>query len=72
MQQHDVERIARQALRELGAPDGALYVMPDTEPDRWRVVLETTPVPITMRIRAGRGTSAQHVRDQIFEQFQGR
>ena len=71
MEQHDLERIARLALHDLGAPDGVLHVVPDSQPDRWRVVLEGK-VPITLKIRAGRGTSAQHVREQIFEQFQGR
>ena len=71
VEQEDLERIARHALRDLGAPEGVLHVTPDTQPDRWRVVLEA-PVPITMRIRAGRGTSPQHVREQIVEQFQRR
>ena len=71
MELQDVERIARLALRELGAPEGTLRVIPEGQPDRWRIVLEGA-MPLTMNIRAGRGTSAQHVRDQIFEQFQGR
>jgi hypothetical protein len=71
MELQDVERIARHALRDLGAPEGALHVMPETQPDRWRIVLEGA-IPLTMNIRAGRGTSAQHVRDQIFEQFRDR
>ncbi len=71
MQQHDIERIARLALRELGAPDGELHVAPDAQPDRWRIVLQGA-MPLTMSIRAGQGTSAQHVREQIFEQFQKR
>lgn len=70
MEQQDLERIARIALRELGAPDGLLRVTPAGQPDRWRVVLEGS-MPMTLTIRAGRGTSPQHVREQIFEQFQG-
>jgi hypothetical protein len=72
MEQQDLERIARLALRELGAPDGVVRVTAaEGQPDRWRVVLEGA-MPMTFDVRAGRGTSAQHVRTQIFEQFQGR
>ena len=70
MDEQDLERIARLALRDLGAADGVLRITPaDGQPDRWRVVLEGA-TPMTLTIRAGQGTSAQHVRTQIFDQFQ--
>lgn len=70
MDERDLERIARLALRELGAADGVLRIShAEGQPDRWRLVLEGAR-PMTLTIRAGQGTSAQHVRTQIFEQFQ--
>ncbi|HVZ22704.1 MAG TPA: hypothetical protein VG871_16635 [Vicinamibacterales bacterium] len=70
MTQDDVERIAAHALRELGAA-GPFTVAPDDQPDRWRITLADGH-PGQLKIRAGQGTSAQHVRAQIFEQFQER
>jgi hypothetical protein len=71
MTQQDLERIAKAALRELGAGDVTLTVSPETGTDRWKVVIAGVP-PRSMRIRAGAGSSAQFVRDQIFEQFERR
>jgi hypothetical protein len=66
-----LERIAKHALRELGAGDVSLTITPESRPDRWRVEVGGS-VQTTLSIRAGAGTSAQFVRDQIFEQFSGR
>ena len=71
MDAQDLERIVKLALRELGAGDVPLTITPDTPGDRWRVDIGGA-VQTTLRIRAGAGTSAQFVRDQIFEQFSGR
>jgi len=72
MEQQDLERIARLALRELGAGDGVLSITPaEGHPDSWRLALGG-PMPLTMTIRAGRGTTPQFVRAQIFEQFNAR
>jgi hypothetical protein len=71
MDAQDLERIAKLALRELGAGDVPLTVTPDAPADRWRVEIGGA-VQTTLRIRAGAGTSAQFIRDQIFEQFSGR
>jgi hypothetical protein len=68
MQAADLERITRHALRELGTGDVPLTVTPDGGPDRWRVQVGGS-VQTTFVIRAGAGTSAQFIRDQIFEQF---
>jgi len=71
MDSQDLERIAKHALRELGAGDVPLTITPDDRSDRWRVEIGGT-VQTTLSIRAGAGTSAQFIRDQIFEQFSGR
>jgi hypothetical protein len=68
---HDLERIARVALRELGAGDVTLIVSPEHEIDRWKIIIAGTH-PRSLHIRAGEGTSAQFVRQQIFEQFERR
>ena len=71
MQAQDLERIAKTALRELGAGDPPLTVTADGQPDRWRVSVGGSD-PATLTIRAGSGTTANHVREQIFNQFSGR
>lgn len=69
MEQQDLERIARLAARELGAGDSALTIEPDRQPDRWRITVAGRP---TLVIRAGKGTTAQHVREQIYDQWRPR
>ena len=71
MDVRELERIARIALRELGAGDPPVTVTPDSQPDRWRIDVGGTD-PITLNVRAGSGTTAQFVREQIFTQFAGR
>ena len=71
MQSHDVERIARLALRELGAGDVPVTVTTGDQPDRWKVDVGGSD-PMTLTIRAGAGTTANYVREQIFNQFSGR
>ena len=68
MEQQDVERIAKVALRELGAGEVSVSVTPESRPNVWRVAIGGS-VQSTMSIRGGAGTSAQFIRDQIFEQF---
>jgi hypothetical protein len=68
MQPEDVERIARHALRELGAGDAPITISTDPRTDRWRLQIGGA-VQTTLSIRAGAGTSPQYIRDQIFEQF---
>jgi hypothetical protein len=65
----DLERIARKVLRELGAGDVDITLEPSTEPDRWRLIVGGES-PTSLIIRCGRGTTAQFVRNQIFEQLQ--
>jgi hypothetical protein len=71
MQPQDLERIAKRALRELGAGDPPLTITADGHPDRWRLSVGGSD-PATLTIRAGSGTTANHIREQIFNQFGGR
>lgn len=71
MTQQELERIAKAALRELGAGDVTLTVSAEQGSDRWRIIVAGAHTQ-ALRIRAGKGTSAQFVRDQIFEQFERR
>jgi hypothetical protein len=71
MQPEDLERIAKTALRELGAGNPPVTITADGQPDRWRVSVGGSD-PATLTIRAGSGTTANHVREQIFNQFGGR
>ena len=71
MQIQDIEHIAKVALRELGAGEPPLRIEPDTVPDRWRIDVGGND-PLTLTVRAGRGTTAQFVREQIFNQFAAR
>jgi hypothetical protein len=67
----DLERIARAALRELGAGNPPITITPHASSLRWRVDVGGSD-PLTMTIRAGSGTTANHVREQIFSQFGAR
>jgi hypothetical protein len=71
MEPQDLERIAKVALRELGAGDAPVTITADAQPDRWRIVVGGSD-PVTLTIRAGSGTTPQYVREQIFNQFAGR
>ena len=41
------------------------------QPDRWRLEVGGSD-PFTLTVRAGNGTTANHIREQIFNQFSGR
>jgi hypothetical protein len=71
MQLQQIEHIARVALRELGAGEPPLKIEPGTQPDRWRIDVGGSD-PVTLNVRAGSGTTAQFVREQIFAQFAAR
>jgi hypothetical protein len=71
MQPQDLERIAKKVLRELGVGDPPLTITADAVPDRWRLSVGGSS-PATLTIRAGDGTTANHIREQIFNQFSGR
>ncbi len=69
MDQHDVERIARATLRELGVVGAVLTIAPETQPGQWRIDIKGAHGPERLRIKCGEGTTAQWVRQQIFEQY---
>ena len=67
MEQQDVERIARTALKELGVTLSTLTVVPaESQPGAWRIDFGGERV---LNIKCGQGSTAQWVRAQIFEQF---
>jgi hypothetical protein len=68
MEQQDVERIARAALKELGVVGVEMAIAPvDGQPGHWRIDIRGSK---GLTIRCGQGTTAQWVREQIFEQYQ--
>ena len=67
MTQHDLERIARGVLKELGQGDVALTFEAAPQPGQWRLVVDGRK-PLT--IKCGPGTTTQFVRSQIFDQLQ--
>ena len=68
VEQQDVERIARMVLKELGVAPVAITVVPVAgAADSYEVEFGGSA---TLKIKCGRGSSAQWIRDQIFEQYQ--
>ena len=65
MDQHEVERIARATLKELGVATTKISVV-ESQPGQWRVEIEGTR---PLKIKCGQGSTAQWVRAQIFEQY---
>ena len=69
MEQQDVERIARVALRELGVGGPDVTIVADGQPGHWLINVRGSQGPNRLKIRCGQGSSAQWVRDQIFDQM---
>ena len=70
LDQQDIERIARAALKELGASASDLTVAQDPQSGHWQIdIRDTSAGPSRLKIKCGQGSSAQWVRDQIFEQY---
>jgi hypothetical protein len=67
VEQHEVERIVRATLKELGVSTPNITVVEDLRPGQWRVEIEGSQARI--KIRCGQGSTAQWVRAQIFEQY---
>jgi hypothetical protein len=66
----DVERIARKALLELGVTPSTLTVEQSSgQPGVWRIEFGGEQA---LKITCGQGSTAQWVRQQIFEQFLSR
>jgi hypothetical protein len=70
VERQDVERIARAALRELGAsgPERAVVVA-DDRPGHWRIEFDGAHGRAQLRIAGGEGTTAQWVREQVVQQY---
>ncbi len=69
MDQHDVERIAHSTLRELGVTGAVVTISPETQDGHWRINIQGTQGPGQLRIKCGQGSTAQWVRQQIFDQY---
>jgi sugar/nucleoside kinase (ribokinase family) len=67
VEQHEVERIARATLKELGVGTTNITVTQDPHPGQWRVEIQGSHAPL--KIKCGQGSTAQWVRAQIFEQY---
>jgi hypothetical protein len=67
--QSDVERIAHATLRELGVVGAIVTVTSDAQPGEWRVDIQGGGGPGRLKIRCGQGSTAQWVRQQIFDQY---
>jgi hypothetical protein len=69
-QRQELERLARATLKELGAPVTTLHVTPAAgQAGVWEVDFGGAR---PLRLKYGQGSSAQWVRDQIFEQYLAR
>jgi hypothetical protein len=65
--QQDLERIARATLKEFGISTAELTILPvEGQPDQWRIEM---PGVQGIKIKCGKGSSPQWVREQIFEQY---
>ena len=67
MEQHEVERIARATLKELGVATANISVTQDQHPGQWRVDIQGSPTHLT--VKCGEGSTPQWVRAQIFDQY---
>ena len=71
MEQQDVERIARATLKELGLISPDLAVTPLAgQPGVWRIDIRgNIHGPAMLKVKCGLGSTAQWVREQIFDQY---
>ena len=72
MNQADVERIALSTLRELGVVGAVVTVTSEPQAGEWRVEIRGGRGPESLRVRCGAGSTAQWVRQQIFDQYTAR
>ena len=69
LDQQELERIARKALKELGVSASTRTVVEaGAQPGVWRIDVGDR----SLNIRCGEGSTAQWVRTQIFDQFLAR
>ncbi|OFW03841.1 MAG: hypothetical protein A3H96_06575 [Acidobacteria bacterium RIFCSPLOWO2_02_FULL_67_36] len=71
MEQQDVERIARAALKDLGVSASEMTIAAvDGQPGHFRIDITGGRGSSRLKIRCGAGSSPQWVRNQILEQYQ--
>ena len=71
MEQVDLERIARLALKDLGVAPDKLNIAPlQNRPGQWRIDIQGNR-PARLTIKCGQGSTPQWVRAQILEQYLG-
>lgn len=70
VERQDVERIARMALKELGAsgPERALVTEGD-QAGHWRIEFDGPNGRTQLKVKCGAGTTPQWLREQIFQQY---
>jgi hypothetical protein len=69
VERQDLERIARQALHDLGVPNADFTVTEDSDrPGQWNLDLRGAERR-QLKIRCSAGTTPQFVREQVFQQF---
>ena len=69
LEQQEVERIARKALKELGVSASTpTVVQAGPQPGVWRIDVGDR----SLKIRCGQGSTPEWVRTQIFDQFLAR
>jgi hypothetical protein len=71
LEQQEFERIAHATLKELGvSPVGVTIAPVDGHPGQWRIdIAGNRSGPSTLKIKCGKGTTPQWVREQIFNQY---
>ena len=71
MEHQDLERITRAALKELGVSTPSVTIEPiEGQPGQWRIDIPGNRTgPSTLKIKCGKGTTPQWVREQIFNQY---
>ena len=71
MEQQDIERIARAALKDLGvSPSDVTIAAVEGQPGHFRIDIVGGRGSSLLKIRCGEGSTPQWVRNQILEQYQ--
>jgi hypothetical protein len=71
MEQQDIERIARAAIKELGQSSAHMTIAQvEGQPGQWRIDLHNTSHGTgILKIKCSPGTTPQWVREQIMDQM---
>jgi hypothetical protein len=72
VERQDLERIARATLKELGVQSPENFLLHEDQPGQWRIQIRgNRSGPEVLKIRCGKGTTPQWVREQILNQYAG-